>query len=119
MPERASLPLKIDIPDITQNIYLSDNCIVTLTQGYYAISYYVSAIVKRNGFIKLTPVLKECEQAIYSAYAEAAKRKELLVISRYFIIEVQDGATLFFAWNSSAGASKINMTMSIERLCRQ
>ena len=29
MPERASLPLKIDIPDITQNIYLSDNCIVT------------------------------------------------------------------------------------------
>jgi hypothetical protein len=72
MPEGASLPLKIDIPDITQNIYLSDNCIVTLTQGYYAISYYVSAIVKRNGFIKLTPVLKECEQAIYSAYAEAA-----------------------------------------------
>ena len=119
MPERAILPLKIDIPDITQNIYLCNDCTVALAPGYYAISYYISAVVKRNDFIKLTPIFEDCEQTIYSAYAEAAKRKEMLVISRYFIIGIQDSSTLFFAWNSSADASKINMTMSIEKLCRQ
>ena len=119
MPERASLPLKIEIPDITQNIYLCNDHTVTLMPGYYAISYYISAVVKRNDFIKLTPIIEGCEQTIYSAYAEATKRKEMLVLSRYFIIGIQDNSVLFLAWHSSAGASRINMTMSIEKLCRQ
>lgn len=118
MPESASLPLKIDIPDITHNITPCDNFSVALTQGYYAVSYYISTVIKRHGFIKLTPIFNDCKQPQYSAYAEAAKRKEMLAISRYFIMEIPTGSTLFFAWHSSEGVSKINMNLSIEKLCR-
>ncbi len=119
MPECASLPLKIAIPDITQNISLCNSRSVALTPGYYAISYYVSTVMKRHGCIKLTPIFNDCKQTIFTAYAEAAKRREMLVLSRYFIIEIQTGSVLFFEWQSSAGASKINMNLSIEKLCRQ
>ena len=119
MPESASLPLKIDIPDITQNISLCNNYSVVLTSGCYAIYYYISTVMKKHGFIKLTPVFNDCEQTAYTAYAESAKRKEMLVISRYFIIEIQSESALFFAWYSSAGASKINMNLSIEKIYRQ
>ena len=36
--------------------------------------------MKMNGFIKLTPVFNDCMHTIYTAYAEAAKRKKILII---------------------------------------
>ncbi len=119
LPESASLPLKADIPDTTQNISLCNDYSVFLTPGYYAICYYISTAVKRHGFIKLTPIFNDCEQTAYATCAEAARRKEQLVLSRYFIIQLPHASTLFFAWDSSAGASKINMNLSIEKLGRQ
>ncbi len=118
LPESASLPLKIDIPDVTHNITPCNNFSVALTPGYYAVSYYVSTVMRRHGFIKLTPIFNECKQPLYSAYAESAKRKEMLTVSRYFIVEIPTGSALFFAWHSSEGASKIDMSLSIEKLCR-
>lgn len=119
MPMSANLPLKMEIPDITQNISPCNNCSVVLTPGFYAVSYYISMTAKRNCFIKLTPVFNNRRQTIYAAYAKASKRKEWLVISRYFIIEIPAGSTLSFAWHSSADTSRINMNLSIEKLCRQ
>ena len=119
LPENANLPLKIDIPDITQNISLCNDYSVLLTPGCYAVYYYISTVMKRHGFIKLTPIFNDCVQTVYTVYAEAEKRKEMLVISRYFIIEILSTSTLFFAWDSSAGTSKINMNLSIEKLGRQ
>lgn len=119
MPESASLPLKEEIPDVSRNISLCGNGSVALTAGFYAISYYISAVTRRQGLIKLTPVMNHCKQTLYTSYAEAAKRREVLVISRYYIIEVPMNSVLFFAWHSSAGTSKINMNLSIEKLCRQ
>lgn len=118
LPENASLPLKVDIPDITKNISLCDDYSVLLTPGCYAICYYISTEMKRHGFIKLTPIFNDCVHTTYAAYAETTKRKEMLVISRYFIIEISSPSTLFFEWDSSAGASKINMNLSIEKLNR-
>ncbi len=118
VPESASLPLRAQIPDVTQNIVLNSNCCVTLTPGYYVISYFLSAVLKRHGCIRLTPVWNDSRQTLYSAYAEAAKRKEMLVLSRYFIVEIPAGTTLFFEWHSSAGAAKINMNLSIQKLYR-
>lgn len=119
MPDSCTLPLKTQIPDITQNITLCNGCSIALTPGYYTIYYDISTVMKRHGFIKVTPVFNDCRQTIYAAYAEASKRKEMLVISRHFIIEIPTGTALFFTWNSSEGASKINMNLSIEKLCRQ
>lgn len=119
MPENASLPLKIDIPDTTHNISLYNKYSVTLTPGYYAVCYYISTVTKKHGFIKLTPVFNDCEQTVYTAYAEAARRKEALVLSRYIIIAVPESSALFFVWHSSAGACKVNMNLSIEKLFRQ
>lgn len=119
LPEHASLPLKVEIPDVTRNISLCNNYSVNLTPGYYAVSYYISTVMKGHGFIKLIPVFNNCKQPACAAYAEAAKRKEMLVLSRYFIMEVPDGTTMFFSWHSSAGDSRINMNMSIVKLCRQ
>ena len=105
MPESASLPLRTQIPDVTQNIVLNSNCCVTLTPGYYVISYFLSAVLKRHGCIRLTPVWND-------------SRQEMLVLSRYFIVEIPAGTTLFFEWHSSAGAAKINMNLSIQKLYR-
>ena len=65
--------------------------------------------------MKLTPVLNDCIQTIYGAYAEA----EILVLSRYFFIEIPCASTLYFAWESSAVSSQISMYLSIEKLGRQ
>lgn len=119
LPESASLPLKVEIPDVTRNISLSSGCCVVLTPGYYVISFYISTIMKRHGFLKLTPVFNNCRQPLYSAYAEASKRKEVLTVSRYCIVNMPIETTLFFVWHSSEGASRINMNLSIEKLCRQ
>ncbi len=120
LPERACFPLKIDISDITQNISLCNEYSVSLTPGYYAVYYYLSTEIKRRGFMKLTPVLNDCIQTIYGAYAEAEKRKEeILVLSRYFFIEIPCASTLYFAWESSAVSSQISMYLSIEKLGRQ
>ena len=119
MPESARLPLKADIPDTTGNISPCNNCAVMLTPGCYAVSYYLAAIVKKRGFIKLTPVFNDCEQAVYTVSAEAVRRRETLVMSRYFIIEVSGLSPLFFIWYSSTGTSRINMNLCIQRLCRQ
>ena len=119
MPESACLPLKIEIPDPTQNISLCNNCTVSLSPGYYTISYYISAEMKRHGFMVLTPVLNDEMQTVYSAYADAEKRRETLVITRYFIIKVPDRSTMYFAWHSSSCDSRINMNLTIEKLCRE
>lgn len=119
LPEKAHLPLKTEIPDTTQNISLCDNSSITLTPGYYFISYYITALMNRHCSIRLTPVLNKQKQTMYTAYAEAARRKELLVIARNFMIRVPDTSSLFFAWQSSAGTCKINMDLCIEKLYRQ
>ena len=118
LPESANLPLKNNIPDTTGNISLCNNCSVMLTPGYYAVYYYISTMMKRQGFIKLAPVYNNCEQTGYTVYAQTARRMETLTISRYFIIEIPSESTLFFTWHSSACKSKVNMNLSIEKLCR-
>lgn len=119
MPVNASLPLEIELPDTSQNISLGSGCCIELAQGYYAISYYLSAVLKRHGFIKLTPVLNNCELTVFTSCAETVKRREMVSISRYFIMEVPIASTLLFAWVSSAGEAKVNMNLSIEKLCRE
>lgn len=119
MQDRAKLPLKMDIADITENISLCNKYAVRLTPGCYAIYYHISAAIKKHGFIKLTPMFNDCAQTAYVGFAESARRKEMLQFSRYFIIEIRSASVLIFAWNSSAGPSKVNMNMSIEKLCRQ
>lgn len=118
MPKRGRLPLKIDIPDITQNISPAKNRSVTLTPGYYAIYYYISTTAKKAGFIKLTPNINGIGQPAYTTYQQAAKRNEILVISRYFMMEAADASTLFFEWDSSIDNARINMNLSIEKLNR-
>lgn len=119
LPENTRFPLKTDIPDTTRNISLCDNNSIALAPGCYVFYYYISAVTKRHGFIKLTPVLQDCAQTAYAAYAETAKRRETLVISRYFIAEIQNASTLSFTWESSSEVSRVNMNMSIQKLYRQ
>lgn len=118
IPKSANLPLKISIPDVTENITLCSNYSIMLHSGYYAIHYYISTVMKKHGFIKLTPVFNDSVQTAYTGYAETAGRKETLAIARYFIVEIPRNSTLFFVWDSSAGASKINLNLNIEKLCR-
>lgn len=118
LPEKTSLPLKTDIPDVTRNITLCNEYSVSLTPGCYAVCCYISTVMKRHGFIKLAPIFNDSVQTVYAAYAEASKRKEMLVLSRYFIVRIPDASTLFFSWTSSC-VSKINMNMSIVKLYRE
>ncbi len=118
MPGSGSIALKEEIPDVTRNITLRSDHSVALSPGYYVISYYISTLMRRSGFIKITPIFNDCRQTLYAAGAESAKRKEVLAVSRYFIVEIPDWSRLFFAWHSSAGASGINMSLNIIKLYR-
>lgn len=119
LPESASLPLKTEIPDITRNISLYSSSSVSLAPGYYIISYYVSAVMKKRGSIKLTPVFNDRRQTMYTARGETENRKGILELTRNFIAEIPIGTTLFLEWSSSVGASRVNMYLSIEKLYRQ
>lgn len=119
IPAGADLPLKIDIPDITGNIVLCNDHSIMLNPGYYAVYYYLSAVMKKHDFIKLTPLYNDCVQSAYTGYAQAVKRRETLEISRYFIADILCASTLSFIWCSSAYTSKINMNLIIEKFCRQ
>lgn len=118
VPKNSRLPLKTDIPDITENISLCNGCAVMLNSGYYAVYYHLSAEMKGQGFIKLTPIFHNCAQKAYAGYAETEKRRELLELSRYFIVEIPSGSPLSFAWHSSADACTVNMNLCIEKLFR-
>ena len=118
LPGNANIPLKADIPDTTGNISPSSNHSVILTPGCYTIYYYISTVMKTPGFIKLTPVFNDCMQSVYAGYATAKKRKEILEISRYFMVEILSTSPLFFSWHSSASTSKINMNIMIQKLFR-
>lgn len=89
-----------------------------LKPGYYAIYYHISAVMKRHSFIKLIPVFNDHVQNLYAGYAETEKKKEILEISRYFIVEICNVPDLTFVWHSSADMTKIDMALSIEKLCR-
>lgn len=119
MQDAACLPLKTEISDIMQNISLSNDSSIRLAPGCYAISYYISAMMKRQGFIELVPVVNDCWQTLYAARAEMVKRGEMLTVSRYFIIEVPMDSTLSFVWRSSSEASIISMNLNLEKFCRQ
>lgn len=118
MQDADCIPLKTEIPDNTQNIFLSNDFSIILTSGYYAVSYYISTMIKKHGFIELTPVLNDCWQTLYTARAETLKWREMLTLSRYFIMEVPTNSTLFFAWSSSAETSLISMNLNLEKFCR-
>lgn len=118
VPKSANLPLKTDIPDITGNITLCNSYSIMLSPGCYAVYYYVSTMMKKRGFIKLTPIFNDCVQDAYAGFAKTAVRRENLEVSRYFIIEILSNSTLFFVWDSSASASVVNMNLSIEKLYR-
>lgn len=119
LPESADLPLRSEIPDVTGNISLGSDGSIALTPGYYGISYYLSAVMKRHSFINVTPIFNNCGQLLYGAHAEAVWKREMLTLSRYFIAEILPGSSLLFTWHSSGEASGVNMTLSIEKLCRQ
>ncbi len=119
MPENASLPLRIEIPDITRNISPCNEDSIALTSGYYAIDYYVTAEMKKHEFIKLTPLFNDCRQELYGAYAEALRRRERLVLARRFIAQIIADSPLVFVWSASSEVSGVSMTLSIEKLCRQ
>lgn len=119
LPENSNLPLEAGILDITKAIALCNQSSILLNPGYYAVYYYVSAVMKKHGFIRLTPILNDCEQSGYAGYAKASKRQETLSVSRYFIIEAAGDSTLSFTWCSSEIESKVNMNITLEKLCRQ
>ena len=70
---------QVEIPDITRNITLCNNCSVALTPGYYAVSYYISTVMKRHGFIKLTPVFNNCNSGskISLSLPEAGEERDM------------------------------------------
>ena len=119
IPENAILPLEVEIPDITTTISPYGQFSIMLNPGYYAVYYYISSVMKKRGFMKVTPILNDHEQTAYAGYAEAAKRRETLSISRYFMVEAASDSTLSFLWCSSEIEAEVNLNINIEKLCRQ
>ncbi len=118
LSENDNIPLKMTVPDITGNIYPYNNYSLTLQNGYYSICFFISAKIKKPGFVKVTPVFNGCEQPCYAGYAVSKKRNDYLNISRNFIVEISDYTPILFIWNCSETASHIAVNINIQKLCR-
>lgn len=118
LPKKTNLPLKMTIPDITENISPRGNYSVVLKPGYYVIYYYISAKMKGPGFADITPVFNDYIQSCYMECAVSKKRNKTIRLSRYFIIEITDSSPLFFLWHCTETASHINTNVTIQKLCR-
>lgn len=118
MPEKASLPLKSVITDITENITQHTSCSVTLTPGCYAVYYYISARLIVPGSLKIAPVIGDTAQHLYIGSAFTKTHNEAVVITRYFFIEVSLRSSLRFAWQCRETLHNISMNVNIQKLCR-
>lgn len=118
MPESGSLPLRPGILDTTGNISPCNSHSVTLSPGFYAFYYYISAELRAPGSAKLTPVFNNSMQSCYAEYAVTKKRRGRIELSRYFIAEISDSSPLYFAWRCSEAALIVSMNMTVQKLCR-
>ena len=118
LPKKTNLPLKISVPDITENIFPYNNCSAFLKPGYYAIYYYAATKLKTPGYIKIIPVFNGCMQLCYMGYDMTKKHNEAVWISRYFIVKISDSVPLSFIWHCTENTSHINMNVTIQKLCR-
>lgn len=118
LPKKTNLPLKITVPDITENISPNGCYSVFLKSGYYAIYYYILTKLKSPGYAKIIPVFNGCMYPCYMGYDMTKKHNETICISRYFIVEITDTSPLFFVWHCTENTSHINMNVTIQKLCR-
>ena len=118
LPKKTNLPLKITVPDITENISPNGCYSVFLKPGYYAIYYYILAKLKFPGYTKIVPVFNGCMSTCYMGYNMTKKYNETICVSRYFIIEITNTSPLFFVWHCTENTSHINTNVTIQKLCR-
>lgn len=118
VPKKTNLPLKITIPDVTENISLCNNCFLSLKPGYYTIYYYASVKLKAQGYVKIIPTYNGCMHPCYMGYDIAKRHNEIICISRYFIVEILETSPLIFEWQSTEDTSHVNVNVVIQKLYR-
>lgn len=118
LPERANLPLSPIITDITENILSCTDDSITLMPGYYTIYYYISAVVRTPGSVKIMPVFNSTPLRCYMGSAFTDCSADSAVVSREFILETPVSARLFFAWRCKGTADYISSNINILKLCR-
>lgn len=118
MPEKAYLPLKPVILDLSENITPCTGHSVTLNQGYYAVYYYASVRLKKPGSTKIMPVINNSLLRCYMGCADTNGHNENAVISREFIVEIPACTQLSFIWKCEEITDSISFNINILKLYR-
>lgn len=105
-------------PDITGNIVLEDNNQIVLQPGYYYISYSVSTILEKTGYMQITPSFNGSAQLIYGIYFKTGTDYTSAYGSNSIIIDVPAQTSFSLTFNSNVKNRSGAATVAVIKLNR-
>lgn len=119
MENNTQIPFVEQVPDTTEKILLSELGVVTLSPGYYLISYQVSALLPTGGYVQITPSYNgrpHIENGIY--FMTGTTTRSSAAGSAFLIVEAAETTTFSLNYIGNATATEGNLTMTILKLER-
>lgn len=112
------IPLGTVTADPTGQIVLSQPTQITLAPGYYFISYHVSAILAKPGYMQITPSYNGSAQLLYGIYFRTGTANSSAAGSNALIIEVPSQTVFSLTFNSNVSSTEGAATIAILKLRR-
>lgn len=114
-----AIPFETSIPDPTGHIFLSDETHITLSSGYYLISYHVSNLMTTAGYMQITPVYSGSSHIEYGIYFKSgAPERASAYGSNSIILDLKEETMFSLFYNSNVNSTDGAATMAIIKLHR-
>lgn len=114
-----AIPFETSISDPTGHIFLSDETHITLSSGYYLISYHVSNLMTTAGYMQITPVYSGSSHIEYGIYFKSgAPERASAYGSNSIILDLEEETMFSLFYNSNVNSTDGAATMTIIKLNR-
>ena len=112
------IPLLPQISDSTGQISYESPATVILGPGYYLISYGVSAILRTEGYMQITPFYNSAAHLDQGIYFKTGSDSSSATGSTYFILYTPAQTRLNFTFNSPVSVIEGEISLTIVKLRR-
>lgn len=104
--------------DPTGNIVLQNSSQIVLQPGYYFITFSVSAVLDKPGYMQITPSFNGSAHLEYGIYFRTASGSSTAYGSNSMIIDVPAQTNFTLTYNSSVGSKSGAATIAVVKLKR-
>ena len=106
------------VPDTTGNIVQSSPQTISLTAGYYLISYKVSGLFRTANYMQVTPYYNGASHLETGIYFATSANGSSACGSAYIILRAPTDTTFLLNYNGSADAREGEINVTIVKLRR-